>query len=113
MLTAALAGRLAPAAARWLHVDADHIEVNLHDGPGWGAVESSGSVRSIRVRVTLPTAWLAEIWAAGLTVLSGHLIVSVQQVSWPQAQVLGLRVPGEKPVELTVQHSGQGWAVSR
>ena len=35
-LTAALAGRLAPAAGPWLGLDPDAVRATMHEGPGWG-----------------------------------------------------------------------------
>ena len=40
-LTAALAGRLAPAAADWLDIDPEEVEVSIHDGAGWGELALS------------------------------------------------------------------------
>jgi hypothetical protein len=112
MLIAALAGRLAPAVAGWLRIEADRVEVSLHDGPGSGTVESSGSAAARQIRARLPVSWLARVWAPGLAVVDGHLVLSVQQASWPTARVLGLKAPDADPVELRVRNSARGWAIS-
>jgi hypothetical protein len=108
-LSAALAGRLAPAAARWLGVDPAVVEASFHDGSDWGAIEEA-RVRGERVlQACLPVSWLASVWAPGLAVVGGHLVVSVAHAAWPEADVLALSAPAKKPVELSVRHDEQGW----
>ncbi|MGA2824719.1 MAG: hypothetical protein ABSF03_01205 [Streptosporangiaceae bacterium] len=102
-LEAALTGRLAPAAARWLGIDPDQVDARLHDGPGWGGLELSGTGAARHLRAALPAGWLAAVWACGLTVAGGHLVVAVQQAAWPDATVLAVPEPGRDPVLLSVR----------
>ena len=53
-LVAAIAGRLAPVAERWLGIDPDQVIVTLHHGPGWGSAELTGRESGRRLRVSLP-----------------------------------------------------------
>jgi hypothetical protein len=108
-LVAALAGRLAPAAQTWLGLDPDQVDVTLHEGAGWGRLAMNGSGGDRRLRAALPVGWLASIWAAGLAVTDGHLIVAVLTADWPLATVLGVREPGADPVILKVQAASDGW----
>jgi hypothetical protein len=101
VLTAALAGRLAPVAERWLGIDPDQVVVALHRGPGWGSVELTGRGEQRRLLVSLPAWWLARVWASGLALTGGHLVVAVERAGWPDAQVLALRAPGAEPVSLS------------
>ena len=78
VLTAALAGRLAPVAEQWLGIDPDQVVVSLHRGPGWGSVELTGRGEGRRLQVSLPAEWLARVWAAGLALAGRHLVVAVQ-----------------------------------
>ncbi len=55
------------------------------------------------LRASLPLAWLAQVWAAGLTVVEGHLVLAVQAARWPAAEVLALRGLGGTPVTLQVR----------
>jgi hypothetical protein len=111
-LTAALTSRFAAAAAQWLGIDPEQVEVRPHDGPGWGELESAGTAGVRRLRATLPVSWLARAWAPGLAVAGGHLIVSVQQAEWPDAHVLALPAPGKAPIELSVRHGKRGWTIT-
>jgi hypothetical protein len=114
-LEAALTGRLAPAAADWLGIDPDRVDVRLHDGPGWGSVEAAGRGRGRELRAALPVGWLASVWAGGLAVAGGHLVVAVQEAAWPDATVLAVPEPGGTPVILRVRVSDAGpahWEVS-
>jgi hypothetical protein len=106
-LVAAIAGRLAPVAEQWLGIDPDQVVVTLHHGPGWGSAELSGRESGRRLRVSLPTGWLASVWACGLALTGRHLVVAVEQPGWPHARVLGLRAPGAEP-ELLDVHAGPG-----
>jgi hypothetical protein len=101
-LAAAIAGRLAPVAERWLGIDPAQVVVSPHHGPGWGSVELTGRGQERRLQVSLPTGWLTRVWACGLALAGGHLVVAVQRAGWPDAQVLGLRAPGAEPVPLQV-----------
>jgi hypothetical protein len=105
-LVAALAGRLAPAARDWLGVDQDLVEVTLHEDAGWGRLAASGD-RGLRA--ALPARWLASVWAAGLAVVAGHLVVAVERAAWPRATVLAVREPGAGPVILEVRATDGGW----
>ncbi len=111
-LTAALAGRLAPAVSQWLGIDPDNVEADIHAGTGWGAVDLTRSAGGQKLRADLPVSWLARVWAAGLAVVAGHLVVSVLDAAWPTAQVLALRQPETGPVELRLRHGDGGWSVA-
>jgi hypothetical protein len=108
-LVAALAGRLAPAAQAWLGVDPDLVEVAAHDGPGWGKLNLRGTGGQRRLSAALPVGWLASVWAAGLAVTDGHLVVAVTGAQWPDATVLGVPEPGADPVTLNVRNTGGNW----
>ncbi len=101
-LVAAISGRLAPVAEDWIGIDPGQVVVSLHTGPGWGSVEMTGRGEERRLRVALPTEWLARVWACGLALTGRHLVVAVQQPGWPDARLLALRAPGAEPVELDV-----------
>jgi hypothetical protein len=102
-VTAALAGRAAPAVAQWLGIDPGEVAVTVHHGPGWGSVHADDGT----IRLTLPASWLASVWACNLAVVDGHLVVSVTDPGWPDATVLGLRAPAAAPVTITV-HGDEG-----
>ena len=105
VLTAALGGRLALVAERWLGIDPDQVEVSLHRDHGWGSAELTGRGQQRRLLVSLPAWWLARVWACGLALAGGHLVVAVERAGWPDAQVLALRAPGTEPVSLSA-HAG-------
>jgi len=116
-LVAALAGRLAPAAQDWLGVDPGRVDVSLHEGAGWGRLSLSGTGRDRRLSAALPAGWLASVWAAGLAVTDGHLVVAVTSAAWPDATVLGVPEPGADPVILEVRAvrgdgTAAGWALA-
>jgi hypothetical protein len=111
-LVAALTGRLAPAARSWLGIDPGYVDVSLHEDAGWGRLVLSGAGRDRRLRAALPAGWLASVWAAGLAVTAGHLIVAVTEAAWPEATVLGLPEPGADPVILEVRVADGGWTVA-
>ena len=98
VLTAALAGRLAPVAEQWLGIDPDQVEVSLYRGTGWGSVELTGRGEQRRLCVSLPAWWLARVWACGLALTGRHLVVAVERAGWPDARVLALSAPGAEPV---------------
>lgn len=100
-LTVALAGRFAPVAARWLGVHPDDVAVSVHTGPGWGTLRAADHL----VRASLPVDWLSSVWACGLELVDGNLVVAVTSPGWPDARVLALNEPGQQPVELAV-HRG-------
>ena len=108
-LVAALAGRLAPAAQAWLGVDPERVDVSLHEGAGWGRLAVSGTGRERRLSAALPIGWLASVWAAGLAVTAGHLVVAVTAAAWPDATVLAVPEPGADPVILKVRAEGGSW----
>jgi hypothetical protein len=111
-LTAALAGRLAPAAAQWLGIDLDDVEVGLRSGPGWGEITHSPAAAKTQLLARLPVGWLADVWAPGFAVIDSHLVVAVLQADWPQARVLALRSPGQEPVELSIRQDQEHWSVT-
>lgn len=104
-LVAGLVGRLLPVAEDWLGMGPGQLDVSLHEGPGWGTVELAGSGGKRRLRVSLPAGWLARVWACGLALTGGHLVVAVERAGWPDARVLALRAPGAEPVLLDVHGS--------
>ena len=94
-LTAALAGRLAPAVAAWLHIRPDEVRVSLAPGPGgllWDGDRWRAGIR-----------WVAAVWGAGLAVIDGHLVADVTRAEFPNADVLALDAPGGEPAALAVQ----------
>jgi hypothetical protein len=102
-LTAALAGRFAPAARDWLGIDPDAVTVAPHEGPGWGALAVTGTGAGRRLRASLPVGWLAQVWACGMAVAGGHLVVAVGEPGYPLARVLALPAPDAEPVTITVR----------
>jgi hypothetical protein len=109
-LVAAITARLAPVAEQWLGIDPDQVVVTLHRGPGWGSAELTGRAGQRRLRVSLPASWLAQVWAAGLSLTGRHLVVAVARAGWPDARVLALRAPGTEPVPLDVHATVPGAA---
>ena len=107
VLTAALDGRLALVAERWLGIDPDQVVVTLHRGPGWGSVELTGHGQQRRLLVSLPAWWLARVWTCGLALTGRHLVVGVERAGWPDARVLAVRAPGVRPASLSA-HATDG-----
>jgi hypothetical protein len=109
-LTAALTGRLAPAARTWLDIDPDRVDARIHDGDGWGELQltSSGELRA-----ALPFQWLAGVWAPGLAVVDHRLVVGVTGVTWPRAEVLAVSRPGTDPAPLHAICKNGQWSVAR
>jgi hypothetical protein len=107
-LVAAIAGRLAPVAEKWLGIDPDQVVVSLPSGPGWGSAELTGHGEERRLRVALPAGWLSSVWACGLALVGRHLVVAVERPGWPHAGVLGLRSPGAEPEPLDVHAAQDG-----
>jgi hypothetical protein len=105
-LVAAITGRLALVAEQWLGIDPGRVAVSLHSGPGWGQAELAGAGEQRQLRVALPASWLARVWACGLALTGGQLVVAVERAGWPQARVLALRAPGADPVPLDVHAHG-------
>jgi hypothetical protein len=107
VLEPALAGRLAPAAATWLGLDPDRVDASLlersPEPAGWGALELTGTGTDRWLRATLPVSWLAAVWAPGLAVVAGQLVVAVEQAAWPDATVLAVPAPGQPPVRFGVR----------
>jgi hypothetical protein len=104
-LEAALTGRLGPAAAGWLGIEPGQVDGRLHEGAGWGSLELTGTGGARHLRAALPAGWLAAVWACGLTVTGGHLVVAVEHAAWPDATVLAVPEPGQDPVLLSVRAS--------
>jgi len=111
-LTAALAGRLAPAAAGWLDIDPEDVEVAVHYGANWGEFALIKSAGTGRLQARLPVGWLASVWAPGFAVVDRHMIVSVLDAAWPTARVLAVRSPGQDPVEQTIRSDNGHWSVT-
>jgi hypothetical protein len=125
-LTAALTGRFAPIAEEWLGIDPDSVTVTPHEGPGWGTLSVTGTGQASaapgsavpayaalgsafpvrRLRASLPVSWLSRVWACGLAVVDGHLVIAVDRPGYPRARVLALRSPGADPVTLDVEAAG-------
>jgi hypothetical protein len=105
---AALTGRFAPAAAEWLGIDPDAITVVPHEAPSWGAMELTGTGAGRRLRAALPVGWLADVWACGLAVVSGHLVVAVEEPGYPRARVLALPAPDAEPVPVEADATADG-----
>jgi hypothetical protein len=110
-LAAALTGRFAPAAEEWLGIDPDAVTVTPHEGPGWGSVELTGQGETRRLRAALPVSWLADVWACGLAVVAGHLVVAVEEPGHPSARVLALSAPDTDPVPIEVHATVDASAV--
>lgn len=104
-LSGVLTGRLAPAAHDWLGIDPDTVTVTPHEGPDWGAMQVTGSGRGRRLRASLPVRWLADVWACGLAVVGGHLVVAVEEPGYPEAGVLALAAPDAAPVRVRARAS--------
>lgn len=111
-LTAALAGRLAPAAAQWLGVDPGKVDATIHDSAGWGEITRTRADGHTRLLANLPVGWLAKVWAPGFAVVGSHFVVNVLRADWPQASVLALRSPGEEPVRLDIRQEQGHWSVT-
>jgi hypothetical protein len=109
-LGVATTARLALVAEQWLGIDPDQVTGSLHYGPGWGRTELTGRAAGRRLLVSLSPDWLARVWACGLALTAGHLVVAVDRAGWPDARVLAVRAPGHEPVLLDVHarpHEGQ------
>jgi hypothetical protein len=106
-LSGVLTGRFAPAAQQWLGIDPDAVTVTPHEGPGWGSLQVTGTGRGQRLRSSLPLSWLAEVWACGLAVVNGHLVVAVERPGYPLADVLALPAPDAEPVRLRARATGR------
>lgn len=101
--TAALTGRFAPAAGEWLGISPDAVTVTPHEGPGWGMLTVTGTGAARRLRASLPVGWLADVWACGLAVAGGYLVVGVDAPGYPLARVQALAAPGAEPAAITVR----------
>jgi hypothetical protein len=101
-LVAALTGRIALVAEKWIGIDPDQVEAALLTGESWGAVEMSGREKERRLRFTLPADWLASVWACGLALADRRFVVEVTEPGWPDARVLALPAPGAEPIPLDV-----------
>jgi hypothetical protein len=105
--TAALTGRFAPAAREWLGIDPDAVTLTPHEGPGWGTIAMTGTGAGRRLRASLPAGWLADVWACGMAVASGYLVVAVEEPGYPLARVLALPAPDAEPVVIAVRAAGE------
>jgi len=111
VLTAALTGRLAPVAASWLGIDPGDVDARIHYGDGWGELELSSTGR---LRAALPASWLASVWAPGLALIDGKLVVAVTKANWPKAEVLALTRLGGVPRSMRARCSVFGrWRMIR
>jgi len=113
-LTAALTGRLAPVAQAWLGADPDRVEVTVHDGDGWGQLSATPATPASAgqrpgLTAALPPDWLARVWAPGLALAAGRLVVAVPGAQWPRARVLALAAPGSEPAPLDVRWEAGQW----
>jgi hypothetical protein len=106
-LTAALSGRFALAAHAWLGIDPDAVHVTALDGAE-PTLQMHGAGPGRRLRASLPVSWLASVWACGLAVIGGHLVVGVEQPGWPRARVRALPAPGATPSPVDVVATGEG-----
>jgi hypothetical protein len=98
-LAAALAGRLAPAVAAWLHINPDDVTCAIG---AERAITGQGGGRK-GVRAAMPVSWLSEVWAPGLALVDGHLVTDITRAEFPDADVLALEVLGGEPAALAVQ----------
>jgi hypothetical protein len=98
-LAAALAGRLAPAVAAWLHINPDDVSCSIG---AERAITGQGGGRK-GIRAAMPVSWLSEVWAPGLALVDGHLVTGITRAEFPDAYVLALEVPGGEPTALAVQ----------
>jgi hypothetical protein len=110
-LTAALAGRLAPAAESWLGIDPDEVVAGLYEDSGWGSVRLDRANGITRLHVSLPAEWLARVWAPGLAVVGDYLVLDVLDVAWPRASVRAVPRLATGAVTLTILHDGGRWTV--
>jgi hypothetical protein len=108
-LTAALTGRLAPVTEDWLGLDPGQVDAVPYDGDGWGELAITGTGPQRRLTAALPPDWLARVWAPGLAVIDGHLVVAAPDADWPRAEVLALPRPGADPVTFRVATTGGHW----
>jgi hypothetical protein len=106
-LSGVLTGRFALAAQDWLGIDPDAVTVTPHEGQGWGTLEVTGTGRDRRLRASLPLGWLADVWACGLALVDGHLVVAVETPGYPRAGVLALSAPDTEPVVLAARATGE------
>ncbi len=84
--------------------------------PPRGASPGGTTLQDPPLVAELPVCWLARVWAPGLAVVGGHLIVDVEEAAWPEARVLALPRPGAEPVALSVRagtgHQAGHWTVA-
>ena len=98
-LAAALAGRLAPAIAAWLHINPDDVSCSV------GSERAITGHRDGRkgIRAAVPVSWLSEVWAAGLALVDGHLVTGITRAEFPNADVLALEAPDGQPAALALR----------
>lgn len=111
-LTAALAGRLAPVLSAWTGIEPGRVEATVHEGDGWGTLTAAGDSGRRTVAAALPAAWLASVWAPGLALVDGHLVLAVREAAWPDAEVLALAEPGAEPTVLSVASRSGRWTAA-
>jgi hypothetical protein len=76
-LTAALYGRATAAVRNWLGAPRLNVEVTMigeNDEPSASRTDDGVSLR-------LPFRWIAQVWARGLAILLGHLVLAVRQAT--------------------------------
>jgi len=98
-LTAALAGRLAPVLAAWLHINPDDVSCSI--GAERAITEHGGGRKGMRA--AMPVSWLSRVWAPGLALVGGHLVTDITRAEFPNADVLALEVPGGEPTALAIR----------
>jgi hypothetical protein len=98
-LAAALAGRLGPAVAAWLHINPDDVSCSI----GTERAITGQDAGTKGIRAAMPVSWLSEVWAPGLALVDGHLVTGITRAEFPDADVLALKMPGGQPAALAVQ----------
>jgi hypothetical protein len=101
-LTVATESRAAAAIAEWAGTDPARVRATL-TSPGPAEVRDGGELE-----LRLPADWLATVWACGLALVDGHLVVAVTEPGWPDAEVLALSAPSTTPVALAVRGTATG-----
>jgi hypothetical protein len=83
-------------------------------GPQFGTGLRVGGGEAARdpqpgLTAALPSDWLARVWAPGLALVAGRLVVAVPEAEWPRARVLALAAPGAEPAPLDVRWEAGQW----
>lgn len=97
-LTAALAGRFAISASAWLGISPDDVSCVIGDEPTIVVREADPQ----RLRARVPLCWLSRIWAPGLGVVDGQLVVEVNRVDDDVAHLVAVGEPGGERTALAV-----------